>query len=263
MRRAPSARALLEQPRHRPRDRRDRARRARRTRSRSRRIGSRARRRRPQFPAGFAGRTLMALVPDSLGYVAPNRAGSWRDVGYQRGAMLVLVDAAARADTVAAERAWRAIDVAFAHQHPPGGFDTRATFGRGGLDRRGDGRRGRVARGRLPRVRGGDEQPTPRPLPLALRAAQAQAATLGRSSSSGTMTSCWPRTPGILTRCSRSPRRSCSPDGTYHDPRYGSAGQQALVQALALPAQRTARSRPRDARTSRVTRRHSARSSRW
>ena len=75
-----------------------------------------------QFPPGAVRQELRASLPDSAGNVAPNRPGAWRSVAYQRPALLLLVDAAARGDSVVAERAWRAIDRAFDAQVPGGGF---------------------------------------------------------------------------------------------------------------------------------------------
>jgi hypothetical protein len=74
-----------------------------------------------QFPAATR-QELRAVLPDSLGNVAPNRPGAWRNVAYQRPALLLLIDAAARGDSALAERAWRAIDAAFAAQLPGGAF---------------------------------------------------------------------------------------------------------------------------------------------
>jgi hypothetical protein len=76
-----------------------------------------------QLPPGFAGRALAAFAPDSLGYVRPNAPGAWRSISHQRAAMLLLLDALAHSDSIAAERAWRAIDVTWYAQRGDGGFE--------------------------------------------------------------------------------------------------------------------------------------------
>jgi hypothetical protein len=76
-----------------------------------------------QLPSGFAAQAFAAFTPDSLGYVRPNATGAWANIIHQRPAMLLLVDAVAHSDTVAAERAWSAIDRAWFEQRGDGGYD--------------------------------------------------------------------------------------------------------------------------------------------
>src|SRR5262245_55344169 len=66
------------------------------------------------MPADTAARWLAPCVPDTAGRVAPSRPDHAIDLGRQRRAALPLIVAAARADTAAAERAWRALEVGFA-----------------------------------------------------------------------------------------------------------------------------------------------------
>lgn len=74
-----------------------------------------------KLPSGMLAHLAAADVPDASGAVGENRE-HWRHVGAQAPALRLLADASARRDSVAAERAWRAIDLAFAHQTPGGGF---------------------------------------------------------------------------------------------------------------------------------------------
>ncbi|MBI4377419.1 MAG: hypothetical protein HY549_13345 [Elusimicrobia bacterium] len=60
--------------------------------------------------------------PDAEGLVGHNR-GRWLHVGAQRGAMLYLSAAAALSEREHAERAWAAVDAAFARQTPAGNFE--------------------------------------------------------------------------------------------------------------------------------------------
>ena len=61
-------------------------------------------------------------LPDTItGQCGANRGG-WQHIGPQRGALLVLASAAAQADTVRAEQAWRSLDAAFRSQKPDGLF---------------------------------------------------------------------------------------------------------------------------------------------
>jgi hypothetical protein len=66
--------------------------------------------------------------PDGSGAVGHNRP-EWRGAQYQRGAALYFVSGVVRGDHVAAEDAWRAIDLAFSHQAPDGSFDARNESG--------------------------------------------------------------------------------------------------------------------------------------
>ena len=74
------------------------------------------------LPAGLVMRAAAADTPDAMGLAAPNRA-PWRDVYHQHGALLLLMDAAARGDTAQAEMAWKAVDAAFVRQTPAGDFE--------------------------------------------------------------------------------------------------------------------------------------------
>ena len=74
-----------------------------------------------QLPPGLMAHLGAADEPDATGAVGENR-GHWQHVGAQSPALRLLADASARRDSVAAERAWKAIDLAFAHQRPDGGF---------------------------------------------------------------------------------------------------------------------------------------------
>jgi hypothetical protein len=74
-----------------------------------------------KLPRGMLAHLATADVPDATGAVGENRE-HWRHVGAQAPALRLLADASARRDSLAAERAWRAIDLAFAHQTPGGGF---------------------------------------------------------------------------------------------------------------------------------------------
>ena len=74
-----------------------------------------------KLPAGMLAHLAAADAPDATGAVGENRE-HWRNVGAQAPALRLLADASARRDSVAAERAWRAIDLAFAHQTRGGGF---------------------------------------------------------------------------------------------------------------------------------------------
>jgi hypothetical protein len=66
--------------------------------------------------------------PDASGAVGHNR-GAWMGAQYQRSAALYLMSAVARGDRAGAEDAWRAIDLAFAHQDETGGFGSRNESG--------------------------------------------------------------------------------------------------------------------------------------
>jgi len=74
-----------------------------------------------KLPKGLVARLAAADLPDSAGRVGENR-GHWRGVGAQGPALRLLADASARRDSVAAERAWRAIDAAFGEQTTGGTF---------------------------------------------------------------------------------------------------------------------------------------------
>lgn len=74
-----------------------------------------------KLPPGMLAHLAAADAPDATGAVGENRV-HWRHVSAQAPALRLLADATARRDSLAAERAWRAIDLAFAHQVPGGGF---------------------------------------------------------------------------------------------------------------------------------------------
>ncbi|HYM81976.1 MAG TPA: hypothetical protein VEY91_11290 [Candidatus Limnocylindria bacterium] len=83
----------------------------------------------PRLPREIAGALAERGLPDSAGLVGANRDG-WDHVAHQRHALLALRLAAARGDEVLAERAWPAIDAAFARQTREGGFATRSGVSR-------------------------------------------------------------------------------------------------------------------------------------
>lgn len=74
------------------------------------------------FPSASFTEEWRASLPDSAGYVAPNRSGKWSSVAHQRGAMRLVLDAAARDDTAGVERVWSALDAAWVQQIPGGSF---------------------------------------------------------------------------------------------------------------------------------------------
>jgi hypothetical protein len=76
----------------------------------------------PRFPRELLAPWIQSSLPDSTGQLGRNRGGWWH-VADQRPALVPLLIAAARGDEVMAERAWRAVDVAFAHQRSDGGFE--------------------------------------------------------------------------------------------------------------------------------------------
>jgi len=75
-----------------------------------------------QMPPEFVSKTFAAFLPLGAGFVPPNRPLDWQSVAAQCPAGLLLIDAAARGDTALAERAWTALDVAIAQQLPDGNF---------------------------------------------------------------------------------------------------------------------------------------------
>ncbi|MBI1797838.1 MAG: hypothetical protein HYR74_12405 [Candidatus Eisenbacteria bacterium] len=85
-----------------------------------------------QIPAAIGAR--IGGAPDTAGYVAPNRAGRAVSLGAQRPATLRLIVAAAHADTAAAERSWRAVELGFRTIRGAPGIplarDDRAAFDR-------------------------------------------------------------------------------------------------------------------------------------
>jgi hypothetical protein len=79
----------------------------------------------PRFPRELVDPWIDRGLPDSSGLVDRNRAG-WRHVGHQRHALLGMLMAAARGDEVLGDRAWPAVDAAFARQRRDGGFESAA-----------------------------------------------------------------------------------------------------------------------------------------
>ena len=78
------------------------------------------------LPAGRLSVLTAGGKPDSAGLVGLNRGG-WIEVALQRGAMWYLINAVVAGDRSEEDRAWSAVDVAFAHQEKDGGFDARPT----------------------------------------------------------------------------------------------------------------------------------------
>ncbi len=62
--------------------------------------------------------------PDANGLTGTNRAvGKWLEAGPQRGSCRAVIASVVAGDLAAADRAWKGIEVAFAHQRPDGGFE--------------------------------------------------------------------------------------------------------------------------------------------
>lgn len=75
------------------------------------------------FPPGRLAALTAGDIPDAHGLTGNNRAhGRWIESGPQRGSCRGLITAVVAGDLVAADNAWRGIEVAFAHQRPDGGF---------------------------------------------------------------------------------------------------------------------------------------------
>lgn len=63
-------------------------------------------------------------VPDENGFTGTNRVnGTWLEAGPQRGSCRGVVGAVVAGDLALADRCWKGIEVAFAHQRADGGFD--------------------------------------------------------------------------------------------------------------------------------------------
>lgn len=75
------------------------------------------------LPAGAVADAFRAARPDSAGLSGANRP-TWRHVALQQDALALLMDAASRADSAAAESAWRAMDAIFLHQKPDSLFES-------------------------------------------------------------------------------------------------------------------------------------------
>lgn len=81
------------------------------------------------FPPGRLAALASGDVPDAKGLTGSNREnGSWLEAGPQRGSCRGVVAAVVAGDLERADRCWRGIEVAFAHQRADGGFEaeTRA-----------------------------------------------------------------------------------------------------------------------------------------
>jgi len=77
-----------------------------------------------QFPAGRLEALFANDNPDAQGLTGTNRLnGSWLEAGPQRGGCRGVAIAVVLGDLVRADNAWRAIDVAFAHQKEDGSFE--------------------------------------------------------------------------------------------------------------------------------------------
>lgn len=75
------------------------------------------------FPPGRFQELSKYDMPDEKGFTGTNRKhGSWLEAGPQRGSCRAVIAAVAIGDLAAADRAWRGIEVAFAHQRADGGF---------------------------------------------------------------------------------------------------------------------------------------------
>src|SRR5208283_1147438 len=75
------------------------------------------------FPPGRLAALSSGDFPDVHGLTGSNRSnGSWLEVGPQRGSCRGVIAAVVAGNLVAADDAWRGIDVAFAHQRADGGF---------------------------------------------------------------------------------------------------------------------------------------------
>jgi hypothetical protein len=78
------------------------------------------------FPPGRLAALSAGDVPDAKGLTGSNRAhGSWVESGAQRGSCRAVIAAVVADDLVAADNAWRGIDVAFEHQRADGGFESK------------------------------------------------------------------------------------------------------------------------------------------
>jgi hypothetical protein len=78
-----------------------------------------------ELPTELASRLGRDDRPDATGAAGANRGG-FHTIEAQRPALLLLMDAAARGDSSAAEVAWSSIEYGFAHQTPSGDFTADA-----------------------------------------------------------------------------------------------------------------------------------------
>lgn len=76
------------------------------------------------FPPGRLAALSVNDEPNEKGLTGTNRSfGSWLEAGPQRGSCRGVVAAVAAGDLALADRCWRGIEVAFAHQKPDGSFE--------------------------------------------------------------------------------------------------------------------------------------------
>lgn len=76
------------------------------------------------FPPGRLAALSAGDMPGADGLTGENRKiGKWIEAGTQRGSCRAVIAAVIADDLAAADKAWRGIDVAFAHQRADGGFD--------------------------------------------------------------------------------------------------------------------------------------------
>jgi len=73
------------------------------------------------LPSGAVTGLRAPEMPDTSGLAGANRRG-WHGLEAQRRSLYLLADASARGDTLLAERAWKSLDAALAHQRPDGGI---------------------------------------------------------------------------------------------------------------------------------------------
>lgn len=182
-----------------------------------------------KIPSEWGARASSAMRLDSTGNAPPNRGGSWKHVVHQRVAMLVLVDASARADSIRCERAWVALDAAFAQQIPDGSFrfdpgTDRVADAAGTAEWLASAARGIIAVTNGPvqrafRIRYALMKPK---LQRALDAQLVRHDELMNARGGDALAMLAEASAFLLA------------DGIYHDERYGRAGQQALAKALAL-----------------------------
>jgi len=185
-----------------------------------------------QFPAGAVRRMFADCAPDAAGNVPPNRSEAWLGAGHQRPAMLRLLEAAARSDTLDAERCWLAFDAAFAQQLPGGGFRRSAAPAARAIDDSltdatawaACASRAMIAvmnSGLADRFR----------WRYALLKPKLQRAVDFVEARSDSLVAAHARHSAALLTAAAALLLA---DGMYHDERYGRAGQRAMVAALAL-----------------------------
>lgn len=77
-----------------------------------------------KFPPGRLTSLLAVGDPDANGFVGANKTtGRWIGVGTQRGGCWQVIAAVVAGDVAWADRAWRSVDAAFAHQLADGSFE--------------------------------------------------------------------------------------------------------------------------------------------